>query len=266
MQNVSRLPTPLSRAPGTALHRQLYIVLRDQIIRGVFPAGSAIPKETELETLFGVSRITVRRAVADLEAHGFVLKSQGKGTFVLPRQESGRPEATLTLLEALKQSAKDTHVNVLSVETVSAPGAIALLLELGAEARAHHVLRLRSSGDIPVMLTEAWVQVSFAPVITPKSLRKNALFEIILANGVKFGKVVQEVSAVLADPEQASLLETSVGSPLTRLTRLFYTAEGRPVYHLTSTVVPERTRFLMEIPADEINTLSAGTFQHTVAL
>lgn len=81
------VPTGLQRSPGTALHRQLYIVLRDQILRGTFPAGAAIPKEADLEQMFGVSRITVRRAVADLESHGLVRKVPSKGTFVLPRKD-----------------------------------------------------------------------------------------------------------------------------------------------------------------------------------
>lgn len=254
----------LQRSPGTALHRQLYIVLRDQIMRGTYAPGTAIPTETDLENLFGVSRITVRRAVADLEAHGLVRKVPSKGTFVQPHNDGGRPEATLTLLEALTQQAKDTQVQVLSIETVHAPGDISLLLGLGPDALAHHVLRLRSAGTIPLMVTEAWVQVRWAPAITRKALLKKALFEIILSSGVKFGKVVQEFSAMLADPQQASLLQTNVGSPLIKVTRLFYDQDGQAAYHLTSVATPERTRLLMEIPAEAINTLSAGSYQHTV--
>lgn len=258
------LPSALQRSPGTALHRQLYIVLRDQIMRGTYAPGSAIPTEADLEKLFGVSRITVRRAVADLEAHGLVRKIPSKGTFVQPRKDSGRPEATLTLLESLTQQAKDTQVQVLSIETVHAPGDIALLLELGPDAQAHHVLRLRSAGQIPLMVTEAWIQARWAPDITHKTLLKKALFEIIHGKGVKFGKVVQEFSAILADPQHASLLQTDVGSPLIKVTRIFYDQKGLPAYHLTSIATPERTRLLMEIPASAINTLSAGSYQHTV--
>ncbi|VTU43075.1 GntR family transcriptional regulator [Variovorax sp. RA8] len=258
------VPTGLQRSPGTALHRQLYIVLRDQILRGTFPAGAAIPKEADLEQMFGVSRITVRRAVADLESHGLVRKVPSKGTFVLPRKDGARREATLTLLEALTRQAEDTQVQVLSVETVHAPGDIALLLELEPNGVAHHVVRLRSAGKTPLMVTDAWVLAKWAQDLTPKTLLKNALFEIILSKGVKFGKVVQEFSAILADPQQASLLKTDVGSPLIKVTRLFYDAQDRPAYHLTSVATPERTRLLMEIPASAINTLSAGSYQHTV--
>ena len=74
--------TPLPRAPGTALHRQLFLVLRDEITRSVFAATGALPKEEALCERFGVSRITVRRALADLAALGLVERRHGRGTFV----------------------------------------------------------------------------------------------------------------------------------------------------------------------------------------
>jgi hypothetical protein len=55
-----------------------------------------------------------------------------------------------------------------------------------------------------------------------------------------------------------------VGGPLIEVTRLFYDDQGRPAYHLTSVAMPERTRLLMEIPASAINTLAAGSYQHSV--
>jgi len=259
-------PSRLQRSPGTALHRQLYIVLRDQIMRGHFAPGAAIPTETDLESLFGVSRITVRRAVADLEAHGLVRKSPGKGTFVLPHAGGERSPATLSLMESLVRQAKDTQVSVILVESVVAPGAIALTLELGARAQAHHVVRLRSAVATPLMLTEAWTPMSLAPYITRESLLESALYEIVLRNGIRFGKVVQEISAIAADPQQARLLQVDVGSPLIQVTRLFHADDGRPAYHLTSVAVPERTRLLMEIPGDAIDSLAAGTYQHMVKL
>src|SRR5262245_51989150 len=65
---------PVARASGTALHRQLFVILRDQIVRGFYPAGGAIPNEEALCAEFSVSRITVRRSVTDLEASGFLVK------------------------------------------------------------------------------------------------------------------------------------------------------------------------------------------------
>ena len=81
----------LSRTSGTPLHRQLFAVLRDGILSGVYQPGSALPKEEALCERFGVSRITVRRTLEDLKAEGLIEKRQGRGTFVTVRT----PESSL---------------------------------------------------------------------------------------------------------------------------------------------------------------------------
>lgn len=254
--------TPLTKEPGTALHRQLFIVLRDQITRGFYPPGSTIPKEEELERLFGVSRITVRRAVVELERLGMVRKLPGKGTFVQEGQVPAPPAATLSLLQALSRQARDTQVKVLHVELVPAPGEIALQLELQSGQRAIHALRLRSAEKVPLILTETWLPDTYADVVTAQALRKQPLFKLLVEAGVKFGRVVQEMTAVAADPHAAGMLKTPLGSPLLKLTRLVYGTDGRPVQRIEFQVCPDRTRLLMEASGDTMDTLRAGHFEH----
>ncbi len=100
----------LRKDPGTALHRQLFMVLRDQISQGVYSDGDLIPKEQDLCSRFGVSRITVRRAISDLEQLGFVEKRPGLGTFVRTVARSSRPQATLGLIDSLTKTARETDV------------------------------------------------------------------------------------------------------------------------------------------------------------
>jgi GntR family transcriptional regulator len=254
--------TALRREPGTALHRQLFMVLRDQITRGLYSPGDLIPKEDELCSLFGVSRITVRRAVSDLEKLGLVEKQPGRGTFVRVDSRLARPAATLGMIESLSKQARDTDVQVLQVETVRAPPAIATQLRLGHTDRAVHASRLRSAQGTPLMVTDAWVPEHIGKHVTAAALKKRALFEILLAEGIRFGRVVQEVTAVAADPYHAGLLQTDVGAPLLRLTRLIYDLGRKPVQYLTVHITSQRSRILMDISAEAINTLGAGHIVH----
>src|SRR5437763_1651822 len=64
------------------LHYQIYEDIREKIESKQLPAGDMLLSESELQNLYGVSRITVRRAIQDLENEGFVKKSQGKGTII----------------------------------------------------------------------------------------------------------------------------------------------------------------------------------------
>jgi GntR family transcriptional regulator len=254
----------LQRSPGTSLHRQLFMVLREQILSGVYGAGMPIPKEDELCDRFNVSRITVRRAVADLEQQGLLIRQQGKGTFVRADMPSPRASVSLGLVDSLKKTAGETDVEVLVVEHAPAPGAVAQSLGLTPGKPAVHATRLRKAGAVPLMVTDAWVPERVGKGITATALKKKALYELLMAQGVKFGRVVQEISAVSASPLFAGLLQAELGSPLLKLTRVLYDQDGEPVQHLTVHATPERSRILVDLSADTINSLTTGQFFHDV--
>jgi GntR family transcriptional regulator len=254
-------PTRL-RADGTSLHKQLFIVLRDQISRGAWSVGSPLPTEEALGEQFGVSRVTVRRALADLEAGGFVQRRHGRGTFIREQAPGAMPAINLGLLESLQRSARETQVEVLAVRTEAPPGQVRTLLQIGTDEVAVHALRLRRSGSTPLMLTDAWVPERIGKKVTAAALRRKALYLIMLDQGIEFGRVIQEISAEAADPYRASLLQTAVSAPLIRLTRLLHDRADRPVQHLTAYMSPERSRILMDIASDSIDTLRAGHIAH----
>jgi len=250
------------RSDGTSLHRQVFLALRAQIVGGTRAPGSILPKEEALCGQFGVSRITVRRALADLEADGLVQRKHGRGTFVKEDVPVQRPMMNLTLMQSLKQLGKETQVKVLGVGPERPPAPIASFLRQGDESRALHALRLRSSGETPLLLTDAWIPERLGRRITATSLRRKPLYQLLLDQGVKFGHVIQEISAEAADPYRASVLKTTVNAPLIRMTRLMYDPADNPVQHLTAFMSPERTRVVMDISSDQIDTLSAGHIAH----
>ncbi|AOY96814.1 GntR family transcriptional regulator [Cupriavidus sp. USMAA2-4] len=257
-------PAPLPRIPGTSLHRQLFLVLRDEISRGVYAQTGALPKEEAICERFGVSRITVRRALADLAALGLVERRHGLGTFVRAGTPAGRSSPSLGMIDSLRRAALETEVEVLEVAQAEPPPDIAALLQLAPGEHAVHALRLRSLQGEPVMLTDAWVPAALGKRVSAAALRKHALFEILMAQGVKFGRVVQEISAQAADPRCARWLRTEVGAPLLKLVRLLHDPAELPVQHLTVLLSPERSRILMDIPSEKINTLSAGQIVHDI--
>lgn len=264
MPRMPHYPTPLGPLPGTALHRQLFLVLRDEITRGVYAETGALSKEEALCERFGVSRITVRRALSELAALGLVERRHGLGTFVRADMPAGRSSPSLSVIDGLRKAALETDVEVLEVTTAVPPADIAQLLQLAPGEQAVHALRLRSIKGAPVMLTDAWVPAALGKRVSAAALRKHALYEILMAQGVKFGRVVQEITAQAADPAYAGWLRTEVGAPLLKLVRLLHDPESRPVQYITVYLSPERSRILMDISADKVNTLSAGQFVHDV--
>lgn len=255
-------PAKLVRTQGIALHRQLFLVLRDYMRRGAWAAGSALPTEEALCSEFGVSRITVRRALSDLQAQGLVERRHGLGTFVLGDAAPPTPLVTLSFLDSLRKHAEETKVKVLEVRSAIPPADITKLLQIPSEEMALHAVRLRSIDDVPVMLTTAWVPNRIGSKITAATLKKQALYQALMAQGVIFGRVVQEITAESADPLKAQLLRTEVGAPLLKIVRLLHDSHNQPVQHLVALTPAERGRVLMEIAGDQINTLSTGYIEH----
>ncbi len=264
MNNRVKTDIALARSPGTSLHRQLFVILRDQILRGLYPPGAVIPNEDALCAEFGVSRITVRRAVADLETSGYLIKRHGRGTFVSDKPPAARPSATLGFLDSLKKTATETQVEVLKVETAEPPVDIARQLDMVAGVLAIHAVRLRRREGVPVMVTEAWVPEAIGHGVTRRELQRRALYEILISQGIRFGRVVQEITAVTASPTYARLLDTELAAPLVKITRLLYDVKRRPVQHLILHISPERSRLLMDVSIDSVNTLAAGSIFHDV--
>ena len=254
--------TSVARSTGTALHRQLFVVLRDEIARGMYAGTGALPREEDLCARFGVSRITLRRALADLAALGVVERRHGRGTFVTGGPEQARSMPNLGVMDSLRQVAAETEVRVLGAERVAPYPDIAALLQLQDGEPALHVFRVRSSRGTPIMFTEAWVPGSVGKRITMAAMRRRALYEIMQDLGVQFGRVIQEITAQTASPEVAAHLQVEIGSPLIKLVRLMHDQDARPVQHLTTLLPSERSRILMDIPGDKINTLDAGRIVH----
>lgn len=112
-----------------------------------------MPTEEALCEQFGVSRVKVRRALADLQADGLVQRRHGRGTYVRGEVRTALPSMDLGLLKSLEQVARETQVQVLAVRTEQPPAQMGSLLRLAPGEPAVHALRLRKSGDTPLMLS-----------------------------------------------------------------------------------------------------------------
>jgi GntR family transcriptional regulator len=256
----------LTRAKGTALHRQIFLVLKDGIAQGTYAPGAALPKEEALVQLFGVARATVRRALADLESDGLVQRRHGSGTYVSEDLATSANMSALSFIDELKHTAQTTDVRVVTLETVSPPPGVNAILQVPRGGHVVHAVRVRMAGGVPLMITEAWVPAEIGRDITAAALKRSPMYAVLNALGVTFGRVVQEITAESADPYRAALLECDLSTALIRMSRVMHDHVGRPVMYVTAHLTPRYSRILMEIPGDAIDTLSAGHIIHDPSL
>lgn len=256
----------LKRTPGTALHRQIFLILKDSIAQGSYAPGTALPTEEALVQLFGASRATVRRALADLALEGLVQRRHGLGTFVREGPAPGPGMASLSFIDELRHMGQQTDVRVVTLESALPSPAVRAFLQLPAGQPAVRSVRVRMAGKVPLMITEAWVPPDLGRTITVAALKRSPMYELLNRLGIKLGRVLQEISAESADPHRAELLKCELGTALIRMSRLMHDDAGRPVMYVTAYLTPQHSRILMEIQGDAIGTMSAGHVTHDPAL
>lgn len=258
------MSTILRRDRGDLLHRQLFLALREQIKRGTYKEGEPIPTEEQLCQSFGVSRITVRRAIADLAEDGWLERRIGRGTFVRHNNAKDQVASRTTFTESLAKRSKQTQVTVLEVATCPPPAHVATAMGLAEDAQVIYASRLRSISSVPLLFVDSWVMPEYARQISEDALKDRSITEILLAEGVRFRFVTEELSAVAAEPHVAAYLQVPVGSPLLCVARVVSREVGKAVMYLTAYMTSERSRIIFSHDEEELERMYEGKLIHDV--
>ncbi|MDT5399285.1 MAG: GntR family transcriptional regulator [Mycobacterium sp.] len=255
---------PVALMAGAPLHRQLFLVLHDEIARGAIPAGNPLPTEQELCDQFGVSRITVRRALADLADQGYITRRQGVGSFVREHDAPARQVEGRSYMDELRQIHFESNPDVLEFDLRAAPQTIADKVGLAGDVL--HIVRVRRerrTGE-PLLVTEAWLPASLAEMITPEKLVHAPLYGLFAEAGVTVERVQHEFIAEIANPRTAQLLDIAVGAAVQRVNRLAFTAADRPHHYLSILLSPSRSRILLNHSAAEMEVGDIMAITHDV--
>ena len=159
------MPSAESTAPPRHLapYAQVKQHLKQQLAAGTWPPGVLMPSEAELVARFGVSRMTVNRALKELQAEGLIERVQGVGTFAA---ELHKVSSTLTLRDLHDEIAERGHqhqarVLVQQMERAAAPLAAQLGLKAGAPVA--HTLIVHLENGVPLQCEDRYVNPACAP-------------------------------------------------------------------------------------------------------
>jgi GntR family transcriptional regulator len=264
VQKTSGRAASVSTDAGVPLHRQLFLVLHDEIDRGLIAPGDPLPTEQTLCDQFGVSRITVRRALADLAEQGYIERRQGVGSFVREHGPADVSSAGRSYMAGLRQSQFETEVDVVELGVRRPPRAITEALETSGELlQIVRVRRQRRTGE-PLMVSDAWLPSELAGLLTESALGQAPLYQLLADAGIVVDRIRHEITAEIAGPRNAHLLDTPIGAALLRVNRLAFVADA-PHHHLSVLLSPNRSRVLLSQTADELEMADGLTIAHDVA-
>lgn len=199
--------------------------LRAGIRDGRWRAGDRLPSEAELCAQFGVARMTVNRALRELQLEGLLRREQGRGSFVAPLE---RVAARLELRDLHADVAERGHhheAEVLRQERLLADAEVAhaLGLELGEPVFFVQLLH-REQGQV-LQLESRWVVPEQAPELLAQDFRRITptayLLEVAPLTAAQY-----QIEAVAATAAQGGLLGVEPGSPCLLVQRLSHGSRG----------------------------------------
>src|SRR6266850_5616520 len=227
---VRRYNVFMSGAQESLLYSQVETVLASEISDGDLNVGDQLPTEDSLISRFGVSRITVRRAVQNLVSRGLVEIRRGKGTFV------AAPKITQELTE-LSGFVEDMHAlgrkptaRVIDKEIVTADATVASQLALTKGERVVRIRRVRLADGIPLSFDETYLPLEIGKKIITNNLKAEPIFSLLERKyDVPLIEAEYKLDAVPAEAEVAAALKVKQRSPIFRIERTSYSTGGRPV-------------------------------------
>jgi len=231
------------------LYHRIYVVLLQKLTDGSYPEGHAMPGEDELAAGFGVSRVTIRKAIERLEREGLVLRQRGRGTFPLSPRDGAHPAQNRILRDQISLAAR-TRVTVLEHALARMPRQVAAALGAEPGAPALRIVRVRHDARSPISHTTCHLSADLAPLVPRRRISSLPISATLAAAGLRLARFRERITATLADTQVARHLGVDVGTALIAMTRLVEDESGRVVELLQALYRPDRYEYRVEYTAD----------------
>ena len=219
----------IDRQSQQKLYVQIYSLIKDKIETGDWPAGSQIPTEDELCRTYEVSKATIRIAISELVRGGYLIRKQGKGTFVT---YYSRANLGLDMKTRLTENMFGEGVRVKKE-----------ILVKGVKQPSDEIQEyLKTGDDIYYVLCKrvvdgetAYLEESFFPLVMFSGIEAEEICQTSFYNLVqeksdrRISKVIQTIEVTEIHGDAAEILKVKEGSPALLIHRLIVGSHGGPV-------------------------------------
>lgn len=212
------------------LYLQLKEILKNKINTGEYPENTKIPAESELIESYEVSRITVRKAVEELVEEGYLLKKQGKGTFVNRHKVFRKIEYVMGFSESCKSNGFTPTSIVLERKIIPATEGMAKKLDIAQGDDVLYIQRKRMADNIPIMLENNYFSYERYSFLMEEELT-DSFYEVLKVQGtlaINPGETALEI--VTADDQIAKIMEVAVGTPFFFMDTLINDQNNIPIH------------------------------------
>ena len=225
------------------LYHQIDLLIRHRITSGHYADAEILPSEHALAEEFGVSRITIARALNNLAQGGLVKRRRGSGTAVtLPAGQKRQWANIEHLNHTVSALARMTRLEVLEHGVIAAQTDQAECLRLAPGDSLQRTVRVRYLEQAPISHLLSYIPTEIAAGFDKRRMAHYTVTELLTAAGHTVAAVTQRFVAIAAESELAQRLDVQIGTPLLRIERVAYDAQDVPLQLLYATYATERYR------------------------
>ncbi len=233
-----------------ALYQQIAESILEQIQNGDLQPGARLPSEHALTEQHQVGRNTIRHALSDLSAKGYLETVQGVGTFVTETHFPKTVEFLYGFSQEMAQRGKNVASQLIDAKIISADPLLARVLRIQLGAEVVFLNRLRMVDGKPAAIERAYLPHSFCLGILEHDFAQESLYDVLAAQyNMKPDHAEQEIGAEIATPQVAELMNLEHPAPVLVIRRETRTAEGRVIEYVESEFRADRFRFYTNLKA-----------------
>jgi GntR family transcriptional regulator len=240
----------MATSSPVARYHVIEMALATRIREGVYDR-TGLPGERALAEEFSAARVTIRTALKRLQDQGLVLRTERRGTVAAARAAAGRPRLLREHVDKFLDRGRPDRRQVLSFGWTLASPFVAQQLGLMTGEKVLRVLRLRSDEGGTLTYSEVHVPRAVAPAISRAGLARKAFVQLLEDHGIRFGAADQVVACEAAGYEVARALDIAIRSPILKLTRVLYDADGLPIQLFTAWYRADRFQLRMRLSRGE---------------
>lgn len=229
------------------MNEKTYLQLKEdltaEIGRGTYKPHQRLPSQRELCEEYGLSHMTVRRAINELIHEGIIYAEQGKGLYVAEQKQQAElgPLYGFTedmMLRGMKASSRTLQAGIVTASTM-----LAHTLQVVVGAPLVHFHRLRLADNEPMALQTIYIPHALCPGLLEHDLEQGSLYEILRVEyGLQLANAESAAGADLASGEEAALLKLAIPAALLVTEQLTYLDNGQPIEYARSVYRGDRYR------------------------
>lgn len=235
----------------TPLYHQIYMILHEKIQHGEYTDSTLLPSEFEIARVYGVSRITAKRALNELAAAGLAVREQGRGTRVTSEGFGTIVNASVRSLTKSLKARRHRQIAVVEFGYQPATEEIGAVLGMKNGEVVQRAVRVSTKNGLPYSHLTTYVPSVVGQNWSAADLERLPLVDLLERAGHAGVRGEQTISATLADATLAAALELPIGAPVLKILRTIYDRDERAVEYLQGHYPPARYQFTMSFTTSE---------------